>query len=159
IRMSDAIARSFTRWQSGAAGGGRFGFLLRGLYAGLGRVPDRQRDADERAMRAPPLRRGVLERERAPGLLGRLETTGEPRPRALVALGGHIGLDQPVAIVLGQTGAVVDDFDHRDIAAAAHLRLDAPAPAGLPVAALGVGLHGFLGILYEVDDGLRDQPA
>ena len=66
------------------------------------RLAERQRDADQRAVRAAGRRRGVLQRQRAAVLLDALLHDGEAEAGALVALGGDVGLEQAVAVVLGQ---------------------------------------------------------
>src|SRR5581483_799230 len=161
IRMSDAICRSFAHWQSCAArcgGGGRCRLPARRLA--LGGAAHRQRDADQGAVAAPGPGRGVLQRQGAAVLLDTLLHDGEAEASALpLTLGRHIGLEQPHAVLLGQARAVVDYLDVDAVAVAAHDRLDAPAPTLFLLRALRILLDRLLGVLHEVVDRLRDQPA
>ena len=74
-------------------------------------VNERQGDANQRAMGAAGCRWGVLERQRAPVLLGDLLHHGEAEAGPLVSLGGDVGLQEAGAILLRQADAVVDDLD------------------------------------------------
>src|SRR5262249_13903579 len=101
-------------------------------------------------MRAPWRRRSVLQRDGAAMLLDALLHDGEAKTRAfLVSLGGHVRLEQAGTVVLGQPGTVVDHLDIHAVAVAAYNRLDAAAPAGLLVGALGVALDRLFRVLHQ----------
>ncbi len=84
---------------------------------------------------------------------------GKAEAGALVALGGDVGLEQTVAVVLGQARSVVDHLDVDAVAVAAHDGLDAAAPVRLLVGVLAPGLQRLLGVLDEIADGLGHEPA
>src|SRR6187431_2395415 len=101
IRMSAAICRSLACWHSCSAVGGHGGRLVaRDLPAR--RLAQRQRNSDEGPMRSAGTRRRVLQRQRAAMLLHAFHDDGKTEAGALVALGGDVGLEQSVAVVLGQ---------------------------------------------------------
>src|SRR4029453_12888752 len=78
--------------------------------------------------------RRIGERQRPAMLLGNSLGDREAQPRPLVAR-GHVGFDQPLAILLGQTAAIVDDGNLHPLSLGADLGHDAaPARAG------GIGL-------------------
>ena len=114
-------------------------------------VLSRQRDADQRAVRAPGRRRRVLERQRAAVLLDALLHDGKAEAGALVALGGDVGLEQARAVLLGQARAVVDHLDVDAVAVAAHDRLDARRASPVPCPALSrSACDRLLGVLDEI---------
>src|SRR4029077_8687970 len=78
-------------------------------------------------------------------------------PGTLVALAGNVGLEQSVAIVLGQARSVVDHLDVYPIAVAAHDGLAAAAPPRLLVRPVDKSLDRLLRVLHQVGDRLRNE--
>src|SRR5215831_2345990 len=159
IRMSAAICRSLTRWLSSPAA------CCGGLWLFPGYRLDRrpahgQRYADQCAMAPLGARRSILQCQRPPMLLDALLHNGETKPGTLLgAFGRHIGLEKAHAVLLGQARAIVDHLDVDAIAVAAHHRLDAAAPVLVFVRAFRVLLDRLLGVLHQIMDRLRHQPA
>src|SRR5215470_16754758 len=150
IRISAAICRSLARWLSSPAAC-RGGLWLCAGYR-LGRGPAHgQRYADQCAVAPLGARRSILQCQRPPMLLDALLHNGQTKPRTLLlAFGGHIGLQQAHAVLLGQAWAVVDHLDVDAVAVAAHHRLDAASPVLVLVRALRVLLDRLLRVLHQV---------
>src|SRR5262245_29718677 len=75
--------------------------------------------------------RCIGERQRPAMLLGNSLHDRKPEPRPVVAR-GHVGFDQPLAVLRGQTAAVIDDGNLHPLSLGADLGHDAPgARAGV----------------------------
>src|SRR5688500_9040039 len=79
---------------------------------------------------------------------------GEAKAGAFLAR-RHIRLEQPVAVLLRQAGAVVDDVDHDIPALALDRNIDAAAPQFLR----RYRSDRLRGVLHDVGQSLRDQAA
>src|SRR5262249_18708334 len=106
IRMSDAISDLFS-----------FSFFCRLGFAGGRRcaLPDGQENRDHGAAAAVEIGRRVVQLEMAAMVLDDLLDDREAQARPLLP-GGHIGLEQPLAILARQTLAIVDHVDADPIA-------------------------------------------
>src|SRR3990172_4740241 len=97
-------------------------------------VSHRQVDAHRGPFDPPVAFRRIGESERPAMLLGNPLHDGQAQPRALGA-GGHVGLDQTLAVLLRQAAAIVDDRDLNAVSLGADLDHDAPLA--------GAGRGGF----------------
>src|SRR6202162_4214379 len=98
--------------------------------------------------------RGIVKLDPSAMLFENLADNGEPEAGALLA-GGDIGLKQPAAIFLWQADAVVDHVDDNVVAVALRRHHDPAAPDL-------AGRHRgdrLAGVLYDIGQALRDEPA
>src|SRR5680860_66776 len=157
-RMSDAMGH-FLLLLRGALGwarrdgGARLGHGVR--HACLLPVSHRQIDAHRGPFDLSVAFWRIGERKGAPMLLGDPVHDRQAKPGALGA-GGHIGLDQTLAILLRQAAAIVDDRDLHVVALGADLGHDGPR-AGAGGVGLDRRIYGLAGVLDEIGDGLGEK--
>src|SRR5689334_19616156 len=99
MRISDAIIDLFS-----------FSLVFRLAFAQRRDGRGRQDDADHRPAAAMEIRRRIMKFQPAAMVLHDLLDDSETKPCALLAR-GHIGLEQPLAILPRQAFAIVDDVD------------------------------------------------
>src|SRR5712691_10392757 len=107
-----------------------------------------------RAAAGEHARRQIVEIDAAAVVLEDAADDGEPEPGPLLA-GGDVGLEQPIAILLGQADAVVEHVDEDVAALAPDRNLDA---AAIELAGRHRG-DRLGGVLDDVGERLGNEPA